>query len=73
MQVHKQLGKNGNYSDKELQSSQKLKENLIGGRSIKTNMYNQIQLDIIDNSLEDDTFAENRNMKLNSINSFNKN
>lgn len=64
--MHEQLNKKGIYSDKDLKCSQKLKEDLIGGSSFKAIQTNQLPLDCIDKSLEDDTFAENRNMKLNS-------
>ena len=62
------MNKNGNFSDKEFRSSQKLKEDLIGGNNFKANQLNRLQTENIDKSLEDDTFAENRNMKLNSKN-----
>lgn len=69
--MNKQLNKNVNYNDLDLRSSQQLRENLMGSSNAKTDQLsyknlNQIQLENIDKSLEDDTFVENRNMKLNS-------
>ena len=58
------MNNNENYNYSDLRSSEKLKENLMG--SDDQYIQNQILIENVDKSLEDDTFVENRNMKLNS-------